>query len=120
MSDSPIELVREFYRVVGNPIRESPTADVPDGEVEGIIELLDEEVQELREALGDKDLAGIEEEVGDVLYVVYGIVLQFGIDLDRVLSETHAKNMSKPNADGTVVKSKHGKILRGDVYMERS
>ena len=107
----------EFYRRVNRTIRGNPTADLPDAEIQQIVDLLDEEVGELRQALGRRDLVGIADGLGDVVYVVYGAALQFGIPLDDIVEAIHEANMTKPNSDGTVRRSSAGKILRGDAYV---
>jgi predicted HAD superfamily Cof-like phosphohydrolase len=116
-STSPLHLVAEFYRRVNRAIRSRPTTDLPDGEIQQIIDLLDEEVGELRQALRERNLVGIADGLGDVVYVVYGAALQFGIPLDDVVQAIHEANMTKPNSDGTVRRSSAGKILRGDMYV---
>jgi predicted HAD superfamily Cof-like phosphohydrolase len=113
---SPLELVAEFYRRAEKPIRSQPTAELPREEIRQITALLVEEVGELRSALKRRDLKDIADGLADVIYVVYGAALQFGIDLDDVLLRIHEANMSKSNADGTFPKSKAGKVLRGDMY----
>jgi predicted HAD superfamily Cof-like phosphohydrolase len=114
---TPLALVAEFYRRVGRDIRHEPTAKLPEAEVKLLIDLLDEEMGELRDALERRDLIGIADGLGDVVYVAYGAALQFGIDLDVVVKAIHEANMTKPNSDGTIQRSAAGKILRGDSYV---
>ena len=40
-------------------------------------------------------LAGIAQEIADLLYVVYGTAVSFGIDMEPVFREVHRSNMSK-------------------------
>jgi predicted HAD superfamily Cof-like phosphohydrolase len=114
---SPHRLVDEFYRRVNKTIRSRSTVDLPDSEIREIEELLEEEAGELRQALQARNLVKIADGLGDVVYVVYGAALQFGIPLDDVVQEIHEANMTKPNSDGTVRRSSAGKILRGDSYV---
>lgn len=58
----------------------------------------------------------IADALADLVYVAYGAALEFGIDLDAVIREVHASNMSKLNADGTVLRRDDGKILKGDGF----
>jgi predicted HAD superfamily Cof-like phosphohydrolase len=90
---------------------------LPTGEVQQLINLLDEEVGELRSALAEDNLVRIADGLGDVVYVAYGAALQFGIDLDVVVKAVHEANMTKPNSDGSIRQSAEGKILRGDSYV---
>ena len=41
------------------------------------------------------DLAAIAKELADLLYVVYGTAVSYGIDMDPVFREVHRSNMSK-------------------------
>jgi predicted HAD superfamily Cof-like phosphohydrolase len=113
-----LRMVAEFYRRVGKPIRTRPTGSIPSGEVNQLMRLLREEVDELTVAVEAKDVVGIADGLGDIVYVVYGAALQYGIDLDRVLVAIHEANMTKPNADGSIMRARDGKIMRGDSYLE--
>jgi predicted HAD superfamily Cof-like phosphohydrolase len=113
---SALRLAFDFYRLVDKPIRDRPTIDIPQTEMRQILHLLDEEVTELKLALGGNDLRGVVDALGDIVYVTYGAALQFGVDLERVVLRIHQANMSKPNSDGSILKSSEGKILRGDAY----
>ena len=57
--------------------------------------LIQEEFEELKEAMGKGDLAAIAKELADLLYVVYGTAVSYGIDMDPVFREVHRSNMSK-------------------------
>ena len=51
--------------------------------------------------------------LADLVYVVYGMAIESGIDLDRVLAEVQASNLSKLMPDGTVRLRGDGKVLKG-------
>ena len=57
--------------------------------------LIHEEFEELKEAMGKHNLAAIAKELADLLYVVYGTAVSYGIDMDPVFREVHRSNMSK-------------------------
>ncbi len=59
------------------------------------VRLIDEEFAELRESLDKGDLPGIAKELADLLYVVYGTAVSYGIDMAPVFREVHRSNMSK-------------------------
>lgn len=57
-------------------------------------------------------LWGVADALADLLYVVIGSALQWGIPLERVLAEVHRSNMTKTAGD----KRADGKILKGPGY----
>ena len=54
---------------------------------------------------------------GDSIYVWVGLFIELGINLDDVLREIHASNMTKLGEDGTVLRREDGKVLKGPNYM---
>ncbi|MFM8540021.1 MAG: MazG nucleotide pyrophosphohydrolase domain-containing protein, partial [Nitrospira sp.] len=72
------------------------------------VRLIQEEFDELREALAQADPAAVAKELADLLYVVYGTAVSCGIDMQPVFREVHRSNMSKvgghKRADGKWVK----------------
>ena len=62
------------------------------------------------------DAFSVAEAVADIVYVVYGTALTYGIDLDSVLREVHRANMSKLGADGKPLLRQDGKVLKSDRY----
>ena len=57
--------------------------------------LIHEEFEELKEAMASNDLVAIAKEIADLLYVVYGTAVSYGIDMEPVFREVHRSNMSK-------------------------
>jgi predicted HAD superfamily Cof-like phosphohydrolase len=76
--------------------------------------LIEEELAELRNAGEVRNLVGIADALGDLLYVVYGAAVTYGIDLEPVFQEIHRSNLSK--GDPQVVRRPDGKILKGEHY----
>ena len=52
--------------------------------------------------------------LADLVYVIYGAALEYGIPLDRVFAEVHRSNMAKLGADGRPILREDGKILKPD------
>lgn len=75
--------------------------------------LILEETNELIEAYLQGDIVEIADALTDLLYVVYGAGLAFGIDLDACFQEVHDSNMSKLDSDGKVIRREDGKVLKG-------
>ena len=58
------------------------------------LDLIQEEVDELAQAVIDQDIVEIADALTDILYVTYGAGHAFGIDLDTCFTEVHRSNMS--------------------------
>ena len=87
-------MVEAFHR--NFDIVVSPVPTVADGRTRELrIRLIQEEFDELKEALASDDLSSIAKEVADLLYVVYGTAVSYGIDMPPVFREVHRSNMSK-------------------------
>ena len=82
------------------------------------LDLINEEVQELRDGLGKKSMLEIADALTDILYVVYGAGHSFGIDLDECFNEVHRSNMTKLGADGRPMYREDGKVMKGPHYSE--
>lgn len=87
-------MVKAFHRMFDIVIQEAPTL-IDDRTHVLRIRLIHEEFEELKEAMAKNDLAGIAKEMADLLYVVYGTAVSYGIDMDPVFREVHRSNMSK-------------------------
>nr|MBI3612264.1 hypothetical protein [Nitrospirota bacterium] len=100
-------MVEEFHRRFEIVIGTAPV--LPDEATRSLrLRLIQEEFDELREALGRPDVAALAKELADLLYVVYGTAVSCGIDMEPVFREVHRSNMSKvgghKRADGKWVK----------------
>ena len=103
--------VLEFHKQFEIHIGKFPT--VPDEKTTALrIRLIQEEFDELKEALNAKDLTGIAKELGDLLYVVYGTAVSCGIDMEPVFEEVQRSNMSKVGG----YKREDGKWVKPDTY----
>jgi predicted HAD superfamily Cof-like phosphohydrolase len=87
-------MVQEFHKQF--EIHVSPTPSIPDEPTQILRKrLIQEEFDELQEAMQEKDLPSIAKELADLLYVVYGTAVSLGIDMEPVFQEVHRSNMSK-------------------------
>ena len=134
--DDPEALVRRFHHLYDLPVR----TDGPGLERESLhmrMSLIAEEFAELVGAVygraararveaawgraaaaddGERDTAAAADALADLVYVVYGMALETGIDLAAVLAEVQRSNMSKLGADGRPVYREDGKVLKGPGY----
>src|SRR5205807_4176636 len=102
-------MVKEFHSKFGVFIRSSPGL-VDESTRELRIRLIREELGEFEKAGNDKNLVKIADALADLLYVIYGTGVSYGIDLEPIFREVHESNMSK--GDPNVVRAPNGKILK--------
>ena len=74
--------------------------------------LIREEFKELKLAIADNDIVEIADGLGDLLYVIYGCAISFGIDMEDIFAEIHASNMTKVGGH----KREDGKWIKPDTY----
>ena len=87
-------MVEEFHRKFD--LRAEPDPVILDEETRRLrVRLIQEEFDEVTEALAREDLASIAKELADLLYVIYGTAVSCGIDMDPVFREVHRSNLSK-------------------------
>ena len=82
------------------------------------IDLIKEELEELTEAMNNKDLLEVADALTDILYVTYGAGHAFGIDLDKCFDEVQNSNMSKLDENGEPIFNESGKVMKGPDYFK--
>jgi predicted HAD superfamily Cof-like phosphohydrolase len=113
-----LEGVRIFHETYGLPVLSEP--DISNEKTNGLrISLLQEELDELKEALDNNDIVEVLDALTDLQYVLDGAYLSFGLHgvKDEAFDEVQRSNMSKLGEDGKpVVRPEDGKILKGQNY----
>ena len=82
------------------------------------LDLIKEELEELTEAMNNKDLLEVADALTDILYVTYGAGHAFGIDLDKCFDEVQNSNMSKLDENGKPIYNESGKVMKGPNYFK--
>lgn len=134
--DDPEALVRRFHHVYGLPVQ-TDGASLERESLDMRVSLIAEEFSELVGAVygqaaraeiessyrravaaddGARDTVETADALADLIYVIYGMALETGIDLASVLAEVQRSNMSKLGADGKPVYREDGKVLKGPDY----
>ena len=109
---SNFEKVKTFMTTYGQEVRES--ASFPDENIIKLrLKLIKEELEELEQALNDKNLLEVADALTDILYVTYGAGHSFGINLDACFEEVQRSNMSKLDEDGKPIYNEYGKVMKG-------
>lgn len=91
-----LEEVEEFHKTFGFTVGKQPY--LPDDKVMRLrINLLEEELEELKEAFSKGDLRGALDAMADIQYVLDGTVISCGMQkvFEDACSEVHRSNMSK-------------------------
>ena len=82
------------------------------------LSLIQEELDELKKAIQDKDIVEVADALTDILYVTYGAGHAFGINLDQCFNEVQNSNMSKLGDDGKPIYNENGKVMKGPNYFK--
>ena len=82
------------------------------------VSLINEELEEFKEAIKNNDLKEVADALTDILYVTYGAGHAFGINLDKCFDEVQQSNMSKLGDDGKPIYNNKGKVMKGPNYFK--
>lgn len=131
---SPMDLVMEFHRTYSVPIRSFDDPTLSYDRLDLRMSLIAEEFAELVGAVygkraraiieaataeaagaddGQRDVIEAADALADLVYVIFGMAIESGMDLDSVLAEVQASNLSKLMPDGSVKLREDGKVLKG-------
>ena len=116
MSDmSNFNKVKTFMNTYGQNVKEKPS--IPDEKIVQLrIALIEEELNELKEAINNNDIVEVADALTDILYVTYGAGHSFGVDLDKCFDEVQNSNMSKLGENGKPIYNESGKVMKGPNY----
>ena len=107
--------VKTFMNTYGQEVKERAT--FPENKIVQLrIDLIEEELNELKEAVKNNDIVEVADALTDILYVTYGAGHSFGVDLDKCFDEVQRSNMSKLGVDGKPLYNESGKVMKGPDY----
>lgn len=92
------EKLSEFHKAFGLLNKDEPYHEIFDEDKKSVqlrLDLIEEEFNELKDAVKERDMVEIADALADILYVTYGAGVSFGIDMDRAFKLVHDSNMSK-------------------------
>ncbi len=114
---SNFESVKKFMKTFGQEVKEK--AEFPTDKITSLrYDLIREELDELKDAIDNKDIKEVADALTDILYVTYGAGHAFGINLDKCFAEVQDSNMSKLGDDGKPIYNEKGKVLKGPNYFK--
>ena len=109
--------VKTFMNTYGQEVKERAT--FPENKIVQLrIDLIEEELNELKEAVKNNDIVEVADALTDILYVTYGAGHAFGINLDKCFEEVQSSNMSKLGIDGKPIYNAKGKVMKGPNYFK--
>ena len=116
MSDmSNFNKVKAFMNTYGQDIKEK--ASFPEDSIVQLrVDLIEVELNELKEAIKNNDIVEVADALTDILYVTYGAGHSFGVNLDKCFDEVQRSNMSKLGEDGNPIYNDSGKVMKGPNY----
>ena len=114
---SNFQSVKKFMVTFGQEVKNK--AEFPNEKITKLrYDLIKEELEELGQAIKDKDIKEVADALTDILYVTYGAGHAFGIDLDKCFEEVQSSNMSKLDANGKPIYNENGKVMKGPNYFK--
>ena len=109
--------VGEFMKTFGQEVKNEPSFST--NKINELrVSLIQEELDELKEAMQNKDLLEVADALTDLLYVTYGAGHAFGINLDKCFDEVQNSNMSKLDKNGKPIYNEFGKVMKGPNYFK--
>lgn len=114
-----LKKVYHLHEQFSLPLRETPQT-IPQKEFEFRYELIKEELNEYREACRQNNTVEIADALGDLLYAIYGTIIQHGIQdkMKEIFEEIDASNMSKLDENGKPIIREDGKIIKSNQFFK--
>ena len=111
------EKVGTFMKTFGQEVKEK--SSLSSNKINKLrLDLIEEELDELKTAMKNNDLLEVADAITDILYVTYGAGHAFGINLDKCFEEVQNSNMSKLDAAGEPIYNDVGKVMKGPNYFK--
>ena len=111
------EKVKTFMQTFGQEVKLKPSFSTE--KINDLrYSLIQEELDELKQAIENKDLLEVADALTDILYVTYGAGHAFGIDLDSCFEEVQNSNMSKLGNNGKPIYNDVGKVMKGPNFFK--
>src|SRR3989344_5825836 len=102
-----MNLVKKFHKKFKVPILKKPSL-IPVDRSSLRYKLMREEIGEYQKGVENDDLENIAKELVDILYSVYGTILEHGLQdkIDEIFKEVHLSHMSKDYSKYKMIKGK--------------
>ncbi|NCF75178.1 MAG: hypothetical protein GWO87_01680 [Xanthomonadaceae bacterium] len=102
-----LKLVEEFHKKFRALIGNEPQ-NIPKDRIKLRFELMKEEVDEYFQGASKKDIENVAKELADILYAVYGTIIEHGLQyrFEEIFTEVHRSHMSKDYSQYKMIKGK--------------
>ena len=111
------EKVKTFMKTFGQEVKKN--SSLSSEKINKLrVSLIEEELDELKQAIKDNNIKEVADALTDILYVTYGAGHAFGIDLDKCFNEVQNSNMSKLDENGKPIYNEFGKVMKGPNYFK--
>lgn len=118
-SDNYAGPVAKFMHSAGQDVAVPLCRDTPSDLLDLRLRLMDEELNEVFEAINHRDPVQTAHELADLLYVVFGTAVAFGIPIDEVFAAVARANLSKiDSTTGKPFLVEDGKVKKGPDYYD--
>jgi predicted HAD superfamily Cof-like phosphohydrolase len=116
------QLVKEFHEAFGHKVA---PAEITIKDLELRQRLLEEEFSEVLECMWERNDLGLDnkswrlgllKEICDLQYVLSGLAVELGLDVEKAFRRVHKSNMSKLDDNGKPVYREDGKVLKSKNY----
>lgn len=118
--DSYAGPVARFMVACGQQVAVALDRDTPSDLIDLRLRLMDEELTEVFEAINARDAEQTAHELADLLYVVLGTAVAFGVPIDEVFAAVSRANLSKIDENGRPYEVVDGKVKKGPAYYDPS
>lgn len=120
MTKTTLQQVQEFHETYGLSVHAAPNLSCEQTKTLRV-NLIQEELNELKEALQNNDPLETLDALIDLQYVLDGAFLSFGLHdvKEAAFAEVHRSNMSKLGEDGKPIRRpEDGKVMKGPNYFK--
>jgi predicted HAD superfamily Cof-like phosphohydrolase len=113
-----LNMLREFHHTFRAHAEDEPTTDLMAETIALRVSLIQEELDEYRNAAETRDLVEVADALSDLMYVVLGTYVAHGLHLhaEPLFAEVHRSNMSKLDDAGEPIFREDGKVLKSDRF----
>jgi len=115
-----LNAVKLFHETYGLGLSTEMKANLGKLKNELRFNLMKEENEEYLEAVENNNIVEIADALGDMLYVLFGTILEHGLQhkIEAVFDEIQRSNMSKLGEDGKPIYREDGKVMKGPNYFK--